>query len=272
MINTSNARHNSWKIPLLILGGILLLSLVGSVWLSQKNNPNAIGGSIQNFLSGNAAKIAKGEAVSAKEIYPLFECPCCGKLINKCACPMAKERRNYIDALIEIGGNMPKDKIITAYAKKYGLDSFADKEKRAEFRKKLAKEAPVGRPIISLTPGSYDFGDVSQRKGIATTFFEVKNEGKSDLIINKLETSCGCTSASIVYQGKEGPKFGMDMGQKIPKWQIAIPAGETARLKVYYDPNFHKNFQGTAIREITVFSNDPVDSTKKVQVELNQVK
>ena len=270
MIQILNFKHNFWKISILVLIVLLLSILAVNVTPLLKNVISNIFS--KSSLSSGQVNSSLVKTVSAEEIYPLFECPCCGKLIDKCDCPMANERRNYIDALIEVGGNITKSKIITAYVKKYGLDSFADKEKMTEFRKKLIKEAPSDRPIISLTPDSYNFGDVSQRKGVTETFFEIKNEGKSDLIINKLETSCGCTSASIVYQGKEGPKFGMDMGQKIPKWQISIPPGQTAKLKVYYDPNFHKNFRGPAVREISVFSNDSVDFVKKVQIEFEQIK
>ncbi len=38
-----------------------------------------------------------------------------------------------------------------------------------------------------------------------------------------------------------------------------------------YDPNIYKDFRGAAIREIHVFSNDPIDFEKEVRVELNQV-
>jgi hypothetical protein len=255
-------RNSKLKFTILSLGIALTISLVGNIWLIRENKPPG------NLLIGQAGS-SLVEAVSAKEIYPLFECPCCGKSIDRCTCPMAKERKAYVDGLTETGG--ARDEIILAYVKKYGLNSFIDKNRQREVREKLIAAAPNDRPIISLTPDSYDFGDISQKKGIATTFFELKNEGKSDLVIDRLETSCGCTSAAIVYQGKEGPKFGMNMGQKIPKWQISIPPGQTAQLKVYYDPNFHKDFRGAAIREISVFSNDPIDFEKKVGIELNQI-
>ena len=88
-----------------------------------------------------------------------------------------------------------------------------------------------------------------------------------------MDTSCGCTSAAIVYQGKEGPRFAMaGHGIESPTdWQVVIPAGEKAQLKAYYDPNVHKDFRGAAVREIYIFSSDPIDFEKKVKVELNQV-
>lgn len=257
------------KVLILVLGILLILSLAGNVWLIQKDKLYKVSGG--HFTSSVGSSLVK--SVSASEIYPLFECPCCGKSIDQCTCPMAKERKNYVDALIEITDNQSKDDIILAYVKKYGLDSFLDTQKQKEFREKLVKEAPVDRPMISLNPDSYDFVDVSQKGGKVFTYFEIKNEGESDLVIDRLSTSCGCTFASIVFRGEEGPLFTMPShGYENPEWEgVSIPSGETAQLKILYDPDVHKDFRGPAIREIYVFSNDPIDFEKKVQIELNQV-
>ncbi|MDO8436215.1 MAG: DUF1573 domain-containing protein [bacterium] len=248
------------KIILVII--VLATGAVGGFWLVQKNNSS---------LSGQlgSALIAP---VSAEEIYPMFLCACCGIPLdkNKICCEMAQERIDFIDSLA--GQGILKEEIILAYAKKYGLNSFADKEKQEEFKEKLVAAAPDNRPIISLSPESFDFGDVSQKNGVVTTLFEIKNEGKADLIIDKLDSSCGCTSASVIFQGVEGPRFAMaGHGIESPKdWKITIPAGQTAQLKVYYDPSVHADFRGYAIREISVFSNDPIDFERKVIVELTQ--
>lgn len=214
----------------------------------------------------------QAEPVLAEEIYSLFICPCCGQTIDVGCCEMAVERKAYVDGLIE--GNLSGEDVIMAYVKKYGLDSFKDKNKREEFKEKLVKEAPESRSRIVIEPSSYDLGNVSQPGGVVTTFFELRNEGNEDLIISKLETSCGCTFASIIYQDEEGPKFSMaghGINEQIGNWQVTVPAGEKAQLKIYYDPNVHPDFRGTAIREIYIFSNDPIDFEKKVRIELNQV-
>ena len=113
----------------------------------------------------------------------------------------------------------------------------------------------------------------AKKKGTVAAFFMIKNEGKKDLVIERLDTSCGCTTASIVFQGKEGPRFAMvGHGIENPKdWKLSIPPGQSAQLKVYYDPNVHKDLRGAVIREIYIYSNDPIDFEKKVQIELNQV-
>lgn len=213
------------------------------------------------------------QPVSAQEIYPMFICPCCGKPLDpkNICCGMAQERITFIDGLT--AGKMFKEEIIMAYVKKYGLNSFADKNQAEEFKKKLIAQAPADRPTISVSPESIDLGDVSQTKGEISTLFEITNTGKTDLIINKLDTSCDCTSAAIVFNGEEGPRFAMaGHGVKSPTdWSVTIPSGEKAQLKVYYDPNVHKDFRGAAIREIYIFSNDPINFETKVKIELNQV-
>lgn len=213
------------------------------------------------------------QPVSAQEIYPMFICPCCGTPLdpNNICCGMAKERITFIDGLT--AGKMSKDEVVTAYVKKYGLDSFVDKNQAEEFKKELAANAPADRPIIFVSPESIDLGDVSQSQGEINTVFEITNIGKTDLTINKLDTSCGCTFATIIFNDEEGPRFAMaGHGVESPTdWQVVIPAGEKAQLKIYYDPNVHKDFRGAAIREIYIFSNDPINFEMKVKIELNQV-
>lgn len=251
---------NPWMVVSLILAGALILSLTVDF--------RGVDLSKSRIITSPPTP-----TISAQEIYSLFSCPCCGQPLDKnnICCNLAQERIDYIDSLIET--KTSEKEIILAYVKKYGLNSFVDKNKQKEIRKELIKSAPSDRPIISLSPDFYDFGDVIQKKGKVFTNFTLKNEGESDLVIDRLETSCGCTFASIVFKGEEGPLFGMDgHGNENPTdWKIVIPPGEQAQLKVMYDPSVHKDFRGPATREIFVFSNDPIDFEKKVKIELNQI-
>jgi len=259
-------KNNNSKF-LIALGIVFAISIGINFFLIR---PNGL-----KLLNHNNDEIANViiQPVSAKEIYPMFVCPCCGKPLdpNNICCGMSQERITFIDGLT--AGKLSKEEVVTAYVKKYGLNSFVDKNQAEEFKKKLIAQAPAERPIISINLESIDLGDVSQAKGETSRVFEITNTGKTDLIINKLDTSCGCTSAAIVYQGKEGPRFAMaGHGIESPTdWQVVIPAGEKAQLKAYYDPNVHKDFRGAAVREIYIFSSDPIDFEKKVKVELNQV-
>lgn len=270
MKSSKSKSKSKLKISLKILGGILisLLLVVGAKALLIKNKVITPKINLTNVLSLRSSI----KSVSAEEVYPMFECPCCGKPIDQCNCPMAEERKTFIDGLtLE---EISEDKAIIAYVNKYGLESFIDKDKQKEFKEKLIQEAPADRPIITLVSDFYDFEDVSQKEGIKSTLFDIINEGKTDLIINRLESSCGCTFGSIIYKGEEGPKFSMPghgINEEIGDWQVIIPPKGKAELKVYYDPSVHEDFRGVATRTVSIYSNDPVNFEKKVTIDLNQV-
>lgn len=258
-----------YKTIILVLAVALVSALAIDIWLVQKNKTVKISDELlSSQLSSYLVK-----PVLADEVYPLFFCPCCGQPLDKnnICCAMAQERIDYIDSLVAQG--ISQEEIILNYVKKYGLNSFTDEERQKEFKERLVAAAPDNRPIISLTPDFYDFADVSQKAGKVYTYFALKNEGQSDLVIDRLETSCGCTFAAIIYQGVESPYFTMaGHGYKNPEWSgVTIAPGREAKLKVMYDPDVHKDFRGTATREIYIFSNDPINFEKKVTVELNQV-
>lgn len=253
------------KISSLLLLAVFLATLAGGFFISLQAK--------EGKLFDNLASIFT-PPVMAEEIYPMFLCSCCGEVLDKnnICCDMARERIDYIDSLIKPG--VSKDKVILAYVKKYGLNSFADENLGKEFKERTASQAPKQRPIVSFSPQTFDFGHVSQKKGEVSTLFDLENAGQKDLVINKLESSCGCTTAAIIFEGKESPRFGMPghgLNEAVGDWQVIIKPGKKAQLKVYYDPNIHADFRGYAIREISVFSNDPIDFEKKVQVELTQV-
>ncbi len=277
--------------------GVLILVVVATYSFAQMD-----GFGFKRLLASNQ-EVKQGtsllEIVSAEKIYPLFVCPCCGQPLdkNKICCGLAKERIDYIDSRVnpvrkldpfrdksltgqgqgflsnEVKTKTSKDDIILAYVQKYGLSSFKDEVKQEEFKQKLAEMAPQVRPQIVIEPPVYDFGQVSPAKGVISTALTLKNEGKAPLVINNISTSCGCTSASIVYKGIEGPKFTMPgHGQKNPTdWSVSIAPGDEANIKIYYDPNMHKDIRGPITRIVSIFSNDPVDFEKKARIKLKQV-
>ena len=88
---------------------------------------------------------------------------------------------------------------------------------------------PKNAPILELVPDEYNFGSVSQAAGVVASTMTLTNKGNEDLVINNIETSCGCTSASLIYQGIESPRFGMAMHGTNPKnFEQIIPPGDTA--------------------------------------------
>jgi hypothetical protein len=126
--------------------------------------------------------------------------------------------------------------------------------------------------IIKLDPTGYNFGDVSVRGGVVNTVMTIKNEGGSDLIINDMDSSCGCTTATISKDGVEGPVFGMKMhGTNPVGWSETLRPGETALLNIYYNPMVHPDLRGPVTRAISLYSNDPRSKISVAKVEVNQV-
>lgn len=214
-------------------------------------------------------------AVEAKEIYPMFTCPCCNNPLDKekPCCGSATQMIDFIDQKVSTGES--KDGVILATAFEFGLERLADESERTALREKLLANAPKDAPKIAAEEVKKDLGTVSLKKGTVTTEFIIRNDGKSDLLIDKLSSSCGCTSASLVYQGKEGPRFymsGHGMDEPDAGWQVAIFPGDEAQIKVYYDPTVHPDLTGPVTRTVSVHSNDPVDFETKLTITLNQEK
>ncbi|GBE55958.1 hypothetical protein BMS3Bbin16_00155 [archaeon BMS3Bbin16] len=126
--------------------------------------------------------------------------------------------------------------------------------------------------VIKLDPTVHDFGDVSVAGGVVSTTMTIKNNGGSDLVISDMDSSCGCTSATITKDGVEGPVFGMKMHGKNPvDWSETLLPGETAQLNIYYDPTVHQDLRGAVTRAISIYSNDPNHKISVAKIEVNQV-
>lgn len=256
---------------IIVLAIALLLSLGGNIILIKEVKKNNLKKSVNSIIS------AVVKPVSAKEIYSEFICGCCGKTLDpdNICCGDMKQKIDYIDTQVEAG--FSKDEIIMKAVKRFGLNSLAKDETKTIIKNKLIASAPAQSPQIVFGKERLDIGTVSQGQGVTTATFNFTNKGKGDLIIDKLTTSCGCTSAAIVYQGQEGPTFTMPGHSKAnPKgWSVAIAPGESAQVKVYYDPNAHgpqKKDKEFITRTISIFSNDPVEFEKRLRIEFEQIR
>lgn len=119
---------------------------------------------------------------------------------------------------------------------------------------------------IVVRPGEYALGNVSYEGGIVERQFTVKNRGKSKLKINSIKTSCGCTKAQIVYDGRGSKKFGMHPNNLV--WSQTIQPGEEATLKVFFDPTAHgREGIGPFRRAVWIKSSDPNDEKAEVRIQ-----
>jgi hypothetical protein len=214
------------------------------------------------------------KTAEASEIYPMFTCPCCDQPLNKeePCCGSMTQMIDYIDE--QISTDMSKEGVVLATAKEFGLDRLTNEEDRIALEQLLIELAPADAPRIEINETGRDLGIVSQSQGTVSTDFEFRNIGRSDLVINKLSSSCGCTSGSIVYKGEVGPEFAMEgHGKENPKdWEVAIKPGDTAILRVFYNPTVHPDLEGAVTRTVSIMSNDPVEFETQVMISLEQAK
>lgn len=250
-----------------ILGALVLAGIITFTPLAElifKHNPMD-SKQIQNSIEINLK--------TSQEYYAMFQCSCCGRPIDANCCGMSRQRKEHLDELLLQG--LEENEVVYKMVKKFGFDILMDQSMEQEVRDYIKSQASENPPKIEIENPRYNFGTISQSDGVVSTTFTLTNMGGSDLIIENMDSSCMCTTARLIYAGEEGPIFGMSMHGDNPKdYSLAIPPGESAQLKVYYDPMAHgrqKKQEITIVREITIISNDPVDFQKKVRIEITQV-
>jgi len=102
-------------------------------------------------------------------------------------------------------------------------------------------ETPTGDiSDLTISPVSYELGDVAIDGGIVSKDYEVVNSTSGKLILKKIATSCMCTTASVQIGDKTTKFFGMEgHGDANPPVNLEIPAGQKAKVTVKFDPAAH---------------------------------
>jgi|GEM_PF-506257 len=122
----------------------------------------------------------------------------------------------------------------------YSLTIFAQETKQTENRQAETKTA---MPKIKFKETSWDFGKITQGEKAAHDF-EFTNTGDAELIINSIQTSCGCTAV-------------------IPSSQNLQP-GDKAVLTVNFDSAGRKDEQ---TKNVYVVSNDPDEPRVTLEIK-----
>jgi hypothetical protein len=134
------------------------------------------------------------------------------------------------------------------------------------------KPSASNRGVLKAAKLEHNFGMVSVREGIKEVKIPLINIGEGVLKITGLDSSCGCTTASIVSNDREGPRFYMaGHGKNRKDWSTVIKAGEQAFLKVYYNPAVHPKTRGAVSRIVTVYSDDPANPEQQVKIKVFQI-
>lgn len=111
----------------------------------------------------------------------------------------------------------------------------------------LSPEQLANAPAASFEPTTFDFGEMKQGDKESHTFM-LTNNGKSDLIIRRVRSSCGCTA--------------------VAPSKSTIAPGETAPIKVTFDS---RGKRGRQSKSITVITNDPKNPTATLRISSNVV-
>ncbi|MFV0590424.1 MAG: DUF1573 domain-containing protein [Draconibacterium sp.] len=111
----------------------------------------------------------------------------------------------------------------------------------------LTAEQIANAPAAKYEPTSFDFGDMKQGEKRSHTF-NLTNNGKSDLLIRRVRSSCGCTAVA-------------------PSKKVIAP-GETAPIEVTFDS---RGKRGRQSKSITVITNDPKNSTTTLRISSNVI-
>jgi hypothetical protein len=111
----------------------------------------------------------------------------------------------------------------------------------------LTPEQLANAPVAAFDNTTHDFGEMSQGDKKEHTFM-LANDGKSELIIRNIRSSCGCTAVA-------------------PSTKVIAP-GESAPIKVTFDS---RGKRGRQSKSITVITNDPKNPTSRLRISSNIV-
>lgn len=128
----------------------------------------------------------------------------------------------------------------------------------------------TGQGKIEISPLEYDAGTVSMAEGLVKRTYEIKNTGEGDLKIDRIWTSCMCTTARLKVGDETSPEFGMHDNPVF--WSQKIAPGQISYLEVVFDPAFHgKQGIGGIIRAVYVSSDDAQNQKTEVKLIVNVV-
>ncbi|MBI2175475.1 MAG: DUF1573 domain-containing protein [Parcubacteria group bacterium] len=120
--------------------------------------------------------------------------------------------------------------------------------------------------VLLAVENDFDFGTVPMQDGIVTHSFTLSNDGTEPVRIEKVYTSCMCTTAVVTdASGNARGRFGMSGHGTPSRSNIIIAPGEQAAVEAEFDPAAHGPAGvGLARRSIYLETN----SQKSPKVEL----
>jgi hypothetical protein len=116
-------------------------------------------------------------------------------------------------------------------------------------------DSPSGLVIV---PQEHDLGQVKYGE-VPTADFEVRNQGRKEITITRISTSCGCTTATVIGQ-EEATASGKP---------IQLETGESLVMRVAFNPAIHGDDTdlGQVKRVIYVTTDNPDQPEVQATIE-----
>ncbi|HEY4490133.1 MAG TPA: DUF1573 domain-containing protein [Candidatus Paceibacterota bacterium] len=124
--------------------------------------------------------------------------------------------------------------------------------------------------VLTSDKTLHDFGTISMKDGNVKTIFKIKNPTEEILTLNKLYTSCMCTSATLIVGNKTQGPFGMPGHSAITTFNQTLKPNEEAQVEVVFDPNAHGP-AGVGVIERTVILEGKVGKLMAVNIKVNVI-
>lgn len=116
--------------------------------------------------------------------------------------------------------------------------------------------SPNSAGSLSAEEKSFDFGAISMASGKVRRSFKIKNTGVEPVVIEKIYTSCMCTAALLMMNGREFGPYGMPGHGFIPGINEKMESGGEAIIEVIFDPAAHGPAGVGPIQRIVIIEND----------------
>ena len=125
----------------------------------------------------------------------------------------------------------------------------------------------VSASTLESLESYYDFGTISMGNGDVAKLFEVKNTGTEPVAIEKVYTSCMCTTAKITdAEGNTYGPYGMPGHVSYDSSKIEIRGGETATVEAIFDPAAHGP-SGIGLNQRVIYLETNSAQTPKVELK-----
>ena len=110
---------------------------------------------------------------------------------------------------------------------------------RPDFRSSRALSVGNEGVLMVEEANHYDFGTISMADGEVKHQFKIRNTSSEAVIINKIYTSCMCTTASLTTRSGQFGPFGMPGHSAIPRIDQTVDSNEEVTVEIVFDPAAH---------------------------------